>query len=172
MASETKEWICGCPVQKATDGTFVVTHKNACSVNAEHTHVTTDDANFRQQPLRFELRDDSEHSEVTAGAAHMADKEGDPTTLDKTEPQKNTTLVEKPKRFYKVLELEVFSSDALSIGINVDPWQGNGAGVSVTLTLFAVCICLNLGFWFNEEPEETQQPNNDKPDEDTEEQHA
>lgn len=159
MASETKEWICGCPVQTATDGTtFVVQHKDECYVNAW--------AHRQQRAV-----DDGEHSEVTAGAAHMADKEGDPTTLDNTEPQKNTTLVEKPKRFYKVLELEVFSSDALSIGINVDPWQGNGAGVSVTLTLFAVCICLNLGFWFNEEPEETQQPSTDKP-EDTEDQHA
>lgn len=148
--AERKWTRCGCPVHIAPDGSHIVTHRNVCTIQAKHTYLTANEV----YAARF--LDD----EITAGAAHMADKE-EPTTLDnKTRcalKEMPTASVEKPKRFYRVLELEVSSSDAPSIGINVDPWQDNGAGVSITLTLVFVCICLNLGFWFTDESE--TQPN-------------
>lgn len=148
--AERKWTRCGCPVRIAPDGSRIVTHRNVCNeVYASRFSVDAD-------------------AEITAGA----DKE-EPTTMSKTEPQKEMSTPEKPKRFYKVLELEVFSSDTPSIGINVDPWQDNGAGVSITLTLFIVCVCLNLGFWFTDESE-TQPSIDVTPDvkEGTEEKHA
>ena len=159
MLSETKKWLCGCPVLSAPGGNFVVTHKNTCTVNAKNTYLTADEVNADVQPsggVAHVFYSEGCDDAITAGAAHMADKE-EPTTLDnKTRcalKEMPTASVEKPKRFYRVLELEVSSSDAPSIGINVDPWQDNGAGVSITLTLVFVCICLNLGFWFTDESE-------------------
>lgn len=109
-------------------------HRNACTLKEGFTHLDKDNniVPHTEEPTKDKCAD--------------------------AQPEMVTTTAIERKRYYKVLELEVSSTEHLSAGINVDPWYDNGAGVSITLNLFIVCICLNLGFWFTTDEDEKTQP--------------